>query len=72
MTELENVKEWFKNLVSDYREKINNLNKDEKKHIDFLSDLDSPLQINDFWFLSVITLIIFIIAYFLARSIDFT
>ena len=25
-----------------------------------------------FWFLSVITLIIFIIAYFLARSIDFT
>ncbi|TKJ23714.1 MAG: hypothetical protein CEE43_03355 [Promethearchaeota archaeon Loki_b32] len=26
----------------------------------------------DFWFLSVITLIMFIIAYFLARSIDFT
>ena len=50
MTELGKVKEWLKNLVSDYREKINNLNKDEKKHIDFLSNFDPPIQINDFWF----------------------
>jgi len=50
MSELENVKEWFKNLVLDYRKKINVLNEDEKKHIDLLSNLNPPLQINDFWF----------------------
>ncbi|KKN46911.1 hypothetical protein LCGC14_0668160 [marine sediment metagenome] len=50
MSKLENVKDWFKNLVLDFREKINILNEDIKKHIDFLSNLTPPLQINDFWF----------------------
>ena len=50
MSDLENVKEWFKNLVSAYREKITILTEDEKNYIDFLSNLSPPLQIHDFWF----------------------
>ena len=50
MLKKENVLNWFNNLVLEFRDKFNDLNEDEKKHIDFLSNLNPPLQVNDFWF----------------------
>lgn len=50
MLKLENVMDWFRNLVLEFRDNYNNLNEEEEKHIDFLNNLNPPLQVNDFWF----------------------
>jgi len=50
MLKKENVLNWFNNLVLEFRDKFNDLSEDEKNHIDFFSNLNPPLQVNDFWF----------------------